>query len=302
MVTKDLRGIFLFIFINVVSGVFASRDDMPDLFIKIDSSAQDIYTQQACIITVTLYSSTPDLEYAHKSGDLILKKGEFGSVQLVENSRRVYKKIINGKKYFCYPLSINVVTFEKKGSYEIIQSPYEIGVNFPVIYNDPFWGSIRSSEIKKYEIPVKGLNIKVRNLPQAPSGTSFSGAVGNFEIETIIPKGDIYINEEATAYIVIKGTGILPENILPEYKNAFTQGLQIKSITESRSEAFLNDSLVSELKLECIFIPKEIENVQIKEIPFIFFNPVSGKYEIVKSHPVKVNVKSSISKREQISI
>ncbi len=86
------------------------------------------------------------------------------------------------------------------------------------------------------------------------------------------------------------------ENVLPEYNEAFTEGTRLKSFSENRNQYIDKGCLVSEVKLECTFIPTSRENAFIGPVRFMFFNPETGKYQKVESEKVKVKVKSIAGK------
>lgn len=170
--------------------------------------------------------------------------------------------------------------------------------------NDPFWGRVRSQKVEDFKVGVKSAKIKVKSLPSVPADVDYSGSVGSFTIETVLPKGDIFIGEEATAYVVLKGRGMLEESTLPAYREAFTQGMKLKSVSESRDESFDHSTgeMVSEIRLECTFVPTERDGVVIGEITFGYFDPKIKEYKTAKSKPVQVTVKSTTAKRDSMSI
>lgn len=291
----------LMVFISVHAAVSANTET-PDLFITCDIGDKSVFERQPVSLNVTLYSSTPDIRYARKSADISLSSGEFATLQPVDNPGSAYRKVIDGKQYYCFPLEAYIATFADNGSYRIKQRSFEVGVSYPVVVNDPFWGRIRSSETKNFEIPVKDCRFKVKSLPNPAADFNFSGSVGEFSVETILPPGDIFLNEEALAVIVLRGTGMIAAHTMPEYREAFGGALRLKSVSESRSEAYDNGKLVSELRLECTFIPKETENARIGEVSFDYFDPVKCKYITARSKPLNVKVKSTVSRREKMSI
>lgn len=275
---------------------------LPELHIECVINSKTIYERQPVSCTITLFSTNPDVEYANPVGESTLKSGNFDIVKSVEPAGAPYQKKIGGRKYYCFPLKTFVFTIDKKGKYELSGGKYVVGVARPVVINDPFWGPVKTSKIQDYEVPVITKEFKVKSLPTQTENLNFSGTVGNFTLETIVPEGDIIVDEEATAFIILKGTGMIGDNVLPEYRNAFTDGLKLKSISESRSEAYDNGNMISELKLECTFIPNSRDNIKIGECTFDFFDPLAGKYTRIKSEPVEVVVKSSVSKRDKLSI
>lgn len=272
------------------------------LFIDFDLNEKTVYEHQTIQLTAVLYSTSADIAYANPTSDISLSKGAFDVFKRITVRRHAYKKEIDGTLFYCFPLESYAVSFAQKGNYVVRQSPYDIGVSFPVVVNDPFWGAMRTSDVKNFKVDVKDLSIKVKTLPSPPRNMDFSGSVGEFHIETIVPRGDIFRNEEATAFIVLKGSGMLANSTLPEYRNAFKEGLKLKSVSESRSEYIENGKVVSEIRLECTFIPESGSDMEIGEIRYDYFDPFESRYKTATSAPVKVTVKSAVSKRDKISI
>lgn len=277
-------------------------DSTPDLSVELRVSSDVCYEQQPVSLVLTLVSSTPDVAFADVVKSPELKKGEFSSVQRVSPAGRPYEEEISDRKYYCFPIETYLVTLSDKGKYEVDGGECSIGITYPIVIDDPFWGRRRSSEVRRFSVPVKKASLKVRELPSAPSGIDFSGSVGRFSIETVIPKGDIFINEEATAIVVLKGTGMIAESTLPEYRDAFKSGMKLKSVSESRDISFENGEMVSELYLECTFIPVAKDDVVIGEVTFDYFDPLAGEYRTARSKPVRVEVKSTTSKRERLAV
>lgn len=301
---KKMLCLLVVLLLTAVSSltVFADDENAPVLSVELRVSSSSCYEQQPVSLVLTLVSSTPDIAFADVVRAPELKKGEFTSVRRVSPAGNAYEEEIGGRKFFCFPIEAYVVTLSDKGKYELAGGECSVGVSYPVVIDDPFWGRRRSSEMRRFSVPVKKTSIKVRELPSVPKDVDFSGSVGRFSIETVIPKGDIYINEEATAIVVLKGTGMIADSTLPEYRDAFKSGMKLKSVSESRNTAFDNGEMVSELYLECTFIPTVRDGAEIGVVTFDYFDPVSGEYRTTRSKPVRVEVKSTTSKRESLAI
>lgn len=299
---RNLVLAFLISVLPVLSFSKTEEEHGPDMYIDCVMDGNAVYERQPASVVVTLFSSTPDVEFANVIKQPTLNKGEFATKIPVDYAGNAYRKRIDGRDYYCFPLEAFVFTMADKGSYELRDGKYKIGIAIPVIVNDPFWGKIRSSEVKEYDIPVNNLSFKVKALPKPSSDVNFSGSVGHFSIETVIPRGDIFVNEEATAVIVLRGKGMIAESTMPEYRDAFKSGLKLKSVSESRTASYENGEMVSELHLECTFIPSRTDDVEIGEVTFDYFDPTSGKYVKARSNPVKINVKSTVSKRDSMSV
>jgi len=304
MVMDKMLGMFVAFLLSVIPSMAlsAGNDGAPELSVELRESQSVCYEQQPVSIVMTLVSSTPDIAFADVVKAPELKKGEFSSVHRVSPAGKAYEEVVAGRKYYCFPIETYMVTLADKGKYELAGGECSVGVSYPVVVNDPFWGRRRSSEVRRYSVPVKKTSLKVKELPAAPVGIDFSGSVGRFSIETVVPKGDIFIDEEATAIVVLKGTGMIAESTLPEYRDAFKTGMKLKSVSESRNMTFDNGEMISELYLECTFIPVVRDGAVIGEITFDYFDPVSGEYHTARSKPVRVEVKSSTSKRDSLAI
>lgn len=280
-----------------------AADEPPELEIRCVMPDRQFYEGQPVPVTITLYSSTPDIAFADPVEQPHLKDHSFATSQIISPAGNAYEEEIDGKLRYCFPLSAQMITMDDKGKYEYGGGSYVIGVNYPVVVRDPFWGTMRRMQTKEFEVPVQSVTFKVRQVPAPPKGIEYSGSVGTFTLKTVVPEGDIFIGEEATAYIIVSGTGMIAESVLPEYRSAFTNGVTLKSVSESRDEGHDNRGrMLSEIKLECTFIPTDRNSAEIGAARFDFFNPETGKYETVKSEPVKINPKSTASKRSIMSI
>lgn len=278
--------------------------DIPELKVECVMPEQDFFEGQPVPLTITLFSSTPDVAFAnHHSLPPSLAGGEFATRQTISPAGNAYEKNVDGKVWYCFPLEAYMVTVDEKGRYEFGGGSYTVGVNFPEVVNDPFWGRMRTNRVQEFDVAVNKTKFRVKSVPAPPVGIDYSGSVGTFTIETVVPEGDIYLGEEATAYIILKGSGMIAESTLPEYRNCFVKGIRLKSLSESRNEGHdTKGRMLSEIRLECTFIPTERDDAEIGEARFDFFNPNTGKYQTVKSKPVKIKVKSTASKRETLEI
>ncbi|MDE7402912.1 MAG: hypothetical protein K2M87_05830 [Muribaculaceae bacterium] len=261
-----------------------------------------IYIDQPTAVTVELVTDFRTVQSAVPSGEIRLDKGEFSTNQKVDYAGNPYEDYRDGRRVIVYPLETRVVSFADKGNKKLVSPEYKVALNIPTIINDPFWGPRRGYRTEERVLKPQSINIKVKDLPQPEDDLNFSGSVGEFGIQTILPKGDIFVNEEATVYIILRGTGLIGANTMPEYRSAFGEGIQLRSVQEEREERFDRGQLINELRLECTFIPTERKEIIIGETHYDFFNPVTKQYERVTSEPVKINVKSSTAKRERLEI
>ena len=298
--------ILLILTIGCLNAVCASGKkanvDTKVAFMRIEFSENDFYVNQCVGMTILLYSEYPDISYFREVNAPRLEKGELGYITRSKFNSRSRKETFDGKEYWVIPVAQYYVMLKEAGKYTITGGEYDAGLNVPVLYDDPFYGRIRGVDTRNVKLSLEKSSFKVKNLPKVDDAFPFSGAVGEFEVETIIPRGDIIVNEEATAIIVLKGKGLLGDDVLPEYREAFGQNMKLKSFSE-RNDVFQDSSgIISEKEMECVFIPESREDCEVGVVRFGYFNPKTGKYEVAESSPVKINVESSAIKSKVIDI
>ncbi len=283
-------------------GADAEAKKRDDIFITAELSNKYPYQGEAVVLSYKLYSKSGDINYARRVQNTELDGGAESYLSKLQIDSRGRKEVVDGQTYYVFPLESYVLSFDKKGSYAYKGGKFDIGVQFPVVYEDPFWGRRRGYKTEKFELDVPQLNFKVKNVPSPSADFRDVNTVGEFTISTSLPPGDIILENPARAIITLKGRGILDEEVMPQYAEAFEgKNIRLKSMSESRSVYFDGRSVVSELSLDCEFIPLEKE-VEIGSVKFKFFNPSRGKFEETKSLPVKVDVRSITSKVQTTDI
>lgn len=271
-------------------------------FMRVELSENEFYVNQVVSMTFWLYSDYPDISFFREVKAPRLEKGEFGYISRADFQSGSRREIINNKEFWAVPVARYFVMVKNSGKYTFDGGEYELGVNVPVVYDDPFYGRIRGVDTRQLKVSPDKTVFNVKNLPKAEESFPFSGAVGEFDVETVVPKGDIIVNEEATAIVVLKGRGLIGEGILPEYREAFGECTKLKSFTERNDIFYDSAGVVSEKEMECVFIPETRDNCRIGVVRFGYFNPRTKKYEIAESTPVEIDVESSAIRSKIIDI
>lgn len=274
----------------------------PAPFIKYNLSKNEFYAGESVILSAQLYSPSPDVVDIKgeplQAIDSVSGFDNFDTMFKISDTQRFHLAKVNGVEYYVYPLFKYAVQSTAVGPRKWTGEKCSVAIRVPAVVNDPFWGQIRT--VKTEWIPIKNdtLYYKVKDLPLAADYEEFSGAVGNYKISLSLPVGNIVVNEVASALITISGEGIIPETVLPDYQNAFKNGIKLKSVEETTDMEYRNNVVISNKTLECEFMPLRRDNCEIGVVKLCFFNPHTGKYEIAESQPIKINVKSATINRE----
>lgn len=276
--------------------------DKNSLFIRCELSESSFYCNQAVTAVIWLYSKDGEISSAEALENPAVERADMTTLSRIDIDVRPRRERIKDEVYLAYPVAAYVLSMKDAGKNKFKPGVFRVGVNVPVVYNDPFYGRIRGVETRTFDVAAEPVSFKVKPLPACDNGESFSGCVGNFSVETVIPKGRIIVNEEATALVVLKGRGIIGNDILPEYREAFGNGTRLKSVSDRTETYFDGEGIYSEKVLECEFIPERRDNCVIGKVRFGYFNPQTERYEMAESEPVELKVDSSTIMREKLEI
>lgn len=300
---RKLKSILLFALILLLAEIMQAQKaesfDKSQIRLSWNHDKESLYYHEPAVLTLYLWTPGYEIRGVQQSKSPELDKGKFSYLQRADFNPE--PRIVNqdGQTWYVYPVDSYAVALDKKGKYNLKGGRYIVDVAVPKLYNDPFWGRMQTIDIERVEVPVGPVQLTVKDLPATDADSEFSGAVGDFKVSVDVPPGDIYLNEEAIAIVTVSGNGWLNSGTLPEYHDAFGNGTKLKSFSENRRQYIKDGQLVSELQMECTFIPTSKDNAVIGPIWIEIFNPTTGKYEIVKSKPVQVKV-SSIAEKAPI--
>lgn len=182
------------------------------------------------------------------------------------------------------------VSSDDVGKHKLKGGEYKIGYNRQVQMEDPFWGPYVANSVEVVSLSAPDVMLNVSKLPSKGMPDSFSGAVGDFNIEVELPSEELLENEDAYAVVTITGRGDLSKAGLPDVRGLFPENLQFKSMTESRSHFVKDGEIMSEIEIECTFIPHAEGEYILQGCEFVFYNPDKKRYIAEKSPPVNVKV------------
>ena len=282
-------------------GAFSSFNAAANVMIKVEIPDKKIYQFEHVPVTVMLYSSGEILNRIGEISPIGLSSGEFSSVRIRPSDGIKVKKEFGGVVYEGTPIYSFIVSFDKADSYTLSGGEYRIECLEPDPDSYDFFGrQIVKSDFINLEAPKT--KIKVNPLPPPKSRDGFSGAVGDFNVSVDIQSAPVVFDEEAVVTITVQGEGSIPKECLPNYENAFRDGVKLKSVSETRNEYWKDGKLITVLKLDCFIIPSARNKAEIGTVQFDFFDPSSGKYLSVSSDPVVIDVKSSTVYRDAIDV
>jgi hypothetical protein len=219
--------------------------------------------------------------------------------QDIEHSKKLELKreVINGTNYITAELKQAIVFPQREGVLELDPMEAETVVRvrvkrksrgydpFEDFFNDPFFGG--SHQDMNYIVKSDPVKITVKPLPErAPEG--YSGAVGNFSMESYIDKPETKSNEPVSLKIKISGSGnlkfidpvklLLPPDV-ESYEPKISDNISINSKGVSGVRTF-----------EYLLIPRHAGNYKIKPVAFSYFSLGKQKYITLTSPEFSLKV------------
>ena len=206
-----------------------------------------------------------------------------------ENARReretfngkVYETLV-AKEYLLYPQQAGTLVIE----------PAEITAVAQVIIQsrrslDPFFGGGHDFVNVPRKVQSPRINVTVKPLP-AGAPASFSGAVGSFTMDAVLPPDRLAANSAATYTVKISGTGNLtfvqaPKLTLPasfeQYNVKTTESINASAAGISGYRQF-----------EYPFIARAEGTYDVEPVEFSYFDPARMQYMTLRSRPLELEI------------
>lgn len=134
------------------------------------------------------------------------------------------------------------------------------------------------------------IELNIKPLPERGRPVNFTGAVGKYQIQTEIDKTEVSVGQPLTLNIVLSGTGNIetcPKPDIPEIED-----FKRYKPTEKISTFNESSKLKGEIFWEYVLIAQKAGNYTIPSIRYNYFSPDTETYEIARTQPISMVVKS----------
>ena len=265
------------------------RADMSNVFIEVIPDKRRLYLGEQLTVTYRLYTklnlSIEDIEYPKSVG--------FWNEDLRDNQSPRFKDTqLNGVSYKVATLYKSAMFPTQTG--EMIIAPMTAICNVekkarvrPRGFADPFFNSMFRESQRQF-IQSDSISIEVLAYPKKPP-SDFTGAVGNFEINSWVDSNIAKVNEAVTFNVKIAGSGnIYNFNINPIN---FPQNMEVFPPTSTINRDEFRDEITGELNFEYILIPRLVGQFRINPIVLTYFDPNLDSFVTVRSNMTDIMVK-----------
>lgn len=253
-----------------------------DVFVRIILNKSHAYEQEAILCTIKLYtkySISSFMPTTNPSFDGFLIEELNLQPQLNEVEH------YNGQNYMTAILKQCIIFPQKSGKLTINSGKYDVTVVQHQRFTG-FWGGTRpvESEIK---VSSNSASINITPLPQ-PQPEGFTGAVGNFSIDSRLSSTSFRTNEAASLMYTIKGTGNIKSIKEPEID--FPSEFELYTPQTDVTSQVTGSNVSGVMTVDYTFVPQSVGNFKIGADKFVYFNPESKQYVTLTtpSYDIKV--------------
>lgn len=258
-----------------------------DIVIRAVVDKKDVYKGEPVKVTYKLYRRVP----------LNLENAKFPSYngfwvqQLNVDGYKIQREELNGKIYDTHILREDLLFPQQAGTLTI--EPLNLSVVAQIVTQqrrqsiiDDFFAGPEVQEVRR-KLSTQPVKINVKELP-AGAPSSFYGAVGDFQMETVQPPVEVAANSAFTYGIKISGKGNLPQVQAPK----LTLPASFEQYNVKTTESLNNNSggIYGYRQFEYPVIARVAGEYNIEPIEFTYFNHKLRTYETVKTSPLTLRV------------
>jgi len=261
-----------------------SKVDPNDFFVKITMSKEKVYEQEAVVCLIKLFTRYPVSSFRCTlqpsfNGFLIEELPVSPDFSNIET--------INGKRYATAELKKCILYPQEPGKLTITSGNYDVQLVQFDVYGTPF-GQISQPRPIDIQVKSNSASVEIKPLPE-PKPANFSGAVGEFSVQSKVDPRDIKTFSPATYSIIVSGTGNLKYIAIPEVKMP-----REFDIYDPQNTINLNpngDNMSGDVTFDYPFIPQHIGDFEIPDTYFVYFNTSTEQYDSIKVNGCKLDVK-----------
>lgn len=260
-----------------------------DVLIVASVNKKNVYKGQPLLVTYKLYTRVG----LNAEGQKMPSFNGFWTQRLNVDGNRWMREEYNGKLYDACPLAEYLLFPQHSGEVKI--EPLEMSivarlqVKNPRRGHDPFADFFDVPQIQEVRRVVRSQEIAL-NVKPLPEGApeSFSGAVGEFDMEVTPPADEIEANSAVTYVVKISGTGNLSMIQAPQID--LPTSFEQYSVKSSESIQTSAKGVSGYRQFEYPMIARAEGDFFIPALEFTYFNPRLAKYVTLTAGEYAIHV------------
>lgn len=259
------------------------RVSADDLLVRVTFSKSTVYEQEPVVATIKVYTKYDISSFMSTTQPAF----EGFLCEELPVSLETSMEHYNGQNYHTAVLKRLLLYPQKSGKLSVNSGKYDVTIVQYETVNMGFFRTQRPVE-KEVTTSSNAATLAVKPLPE-PRAAGFSGAVGTFSVTTSLEPELMRTNEASVYSYIVKGRGNI--KYLSEPGVQFPAGIDAYTPkTEINANVTGGSNMSGTFTTEYTIVPQEVGSFTIEGVPFVYFNPETGKYETidVKSTPIKV--------------
>lgn len=267
------------------------NDSSSDLYLKLIPSRRTVYVNDQITVSFKIY-----FRLSIRNPDFIKLPETIGfwveEYEIPQNIP-VTQEVVNGVQYNVAEVKKLALFPTKTG--ELTLTPMQLAVNvverrrrrdpfsaFDSFFDDPFGRTVRKVLV------TEPITFRVKPLPENGKPASFSGLVGNFNLNVDLDKTNVKANEALSYKVRLTGSGNLKS--LSDLPVDFPANFEVYDPKIKDNVNRSGPRLVASRELEYVLIPRTSGQYRIKPLEISFFDPSTETYKTLRSKEYLVNV------------
>lgn len=278
-----------------------SKNKGDNFFVKVLLSKNKLYPNEYTVATLKLYTrygGISDVQINPPAFTGFLSKEIPNSGQNQFSQENINGVIYNTaviSKYVLFPQRSGKLTIDDFSINAVAQQRVSSGRS---IFDDFFGGNVQ-----QFKVEAKNPTTTVEVIPlPANKPTSFTNAVGNFDISSDLSTDSVATNEAVTLKITIKGNGNLQMIKAPNIQ--FSPDLEVYAPKSNTNTGITAGGMNGNISFEYLIIPRQAGTFTIPGVTFSYFEPETKSYKEKKTQDYTLKVEGtgqSTSNTEAIS-
>ncbi len=268
------------------------------IFIKAVVDKTNPYLGEQVILTYKIYTKVP---ISNISSEKEPNLAGFWMKNLIEQGAQMSQsqEIIDGEEYVTAELRKFAIFPQKSG--EITISPIELqcvaqvrnnttrkrrsNSFFDSFFDDPFFSGYQN--IQKF-LASNPIVLNVKPLPQEGKPTNYNGAVGSYTLQSEIDNTSVKTNDAISIKYKISGQGNI--ELIDKLSPSFPTDFEVYDPKITDDVRVTQRGVSGSRTFEYLIIPRNPGEFVIDAINYSFFNPLTQKYEIIKTKSFNIQV------------
>ena len=270
-----------------------------NLFIKASVDKSKVYVGEQLVVTYKVYTRVSIVDNGLTKAPVF---NGFCSEDVFSHNKQatLHPEVIDGIQYQVAEIKKTILIPQHSGTLNIDAMEMDCVIRMSVksnnFFDQFFGGGYRDSKVS---IKSRTLQIEVMPLPEVGKPDGFSGAVGEFSIETKVNKNKLKTNDGVNYLLTLSGKGnikfIEPIKLdLPKEFESFDPKMNDK-ISVS------NTGISGSRTYDYLLIPRVAGNLEIPALHFSYFDPQKKEYIILKSAEIPIEVEQGEGEKATVT-